>query len=115
MIVDSQDLEVAYKAYSEKKIMRKDLFRIIIDNMQADRAKLKALIDREQERRDLMASLTTDVADMRRRLDSLDDQIDTKVATAANSALTIWSRMTNGEDNAAPRRGRPPKSAEAGA
>ena len=105
MIVETQDMNVAYEAYVKNAIMRKDLFRTIIDNILADRARMQAVLDAEEDRRATIAAFRARLGEIEHRLNALDDEIDTKVATAANSAVSILGKMQNGE---AKRRGRPP-------
>ena len=64
-----------------------------------------SVLDAEEDRRAMIAAFRERLAEIEHRLNALDDEIDTKVATAANSAVTILGKMQNGE---AKRRGRPP-------
>lgn len=111
------------EAYSKNQIMRKDLFRILCDHVIALEAAVKALADGEAERKLAADFLNSKVAEVGGRLDRLDEEIDTKIATAANSAIAIWRGMNNGGPATQPqqpavaaeakRRGRPPKQPEA--
>ena len=126
MIVDPKDLNQAYAAYKADQIMRKDMFRIVCDHIIDIDTRLKAIEASEGERLLNIATLTNGVDELKARLDNLGDEIDTKVATAANSAVNMWRNM-NGEGRADPRppitpmvgmtppkrRGRPPRQPEA--
>lgn len=94
MIVNTRDLDEAHKAYTDKKIMREDMFRIVIENIKAERARLDAVIAAEAERRAQLDALIADVAALKAWMTSVENNIDTKVAMAASAAMTIWSKMT---------------------
>ena len=132
MIVDTNDLDKAYEAYSKNQIMRKDLFRIVCDHVIALEAAVKALADGEAERKMSANFLNSKVVEVGSRLDRLDEEIDSKIATAANSAIAIYRDMLSpqpmiGMNSSIPkpqpanpavateakRRGRPPKQPEA--
>lgn len=115
MIVDTQDLDVALAAYKEGKHMRNDMFRIVIDNIKADRGKMQALREDLARQSALLGSMSAELADVKRLVASAVSDVDMRVATAANAALTIWSKMQDGGgDPAAPAKrgpGRPPLKA----
>ena len=116
MIVDTNDLDQAFDAYKNGKIMRKDMLRHICDHLIAIEKQWTSLTATELSRETAQVELRQSVKAIGERLDRLDDDIDTKIATAANSAIAIWRGM-NGE-GAAPkttpaRRGRPPKQPQA--
>src|SRR3990167_8816849 len=124
MIVDPKDLNQAYAAYKADQIMRKDMFRIVCDHIIDIDARLKAIEAAEGERLLNIATLTNGVDELTARLDNLGDEIDTKVATAANSAVNMWRNMNGEAINTGPvtinnvpmtppkRRGRPPRQPE---
>ena len=126
MIVDPKDLNQAYAAYKADQIMRKDMFRIVCDHIIDIDTRLKAIEAAEGERLLNIATLTNGVDELTARLDNLGDEIDTKVATAANSAVNMWRNMNDPVAwTARPpitpmvgmtppkRRGRPPRQPEA--
>ena len=95
MIVDPKDLNQAYAAYKADQIMRKDMFRIVCDHIIDIDTRLKAIEASEGERLLNIATLTNGVDELKARLDNLGDEIDTKVATAANSAVNMWRNMND--------------------
>ncbi len=110
MIVNPRDLNEAYDAYTKNQLMRRDLFRCIIDEVLAVSARLKAIEDGETGRMSAAKDAAARLTSIEASLSELDDEIDTKVATAANSALNIHLAMS-GEQKTPARRGRPPNSA----
>jgi len=93
MIVDTKDLNEAYKAYSSNLLMRKDLFKIIIDKVIEVETRLKAIEAGESNREVAFKALVDWQSDINHHLETLDDEIDTKVASAASSAVRIFDQM----------------------
>ena len=139
MIVDTNDLDQAFDAYKNGKIMRKDMLRHICDHLIAIEATVKALQDGEAERKLSADFLNSKVAEVGSRLDRLNEEIDAKVATAVNYGMSLAQSINGGSiprqqpPNPAPmqnapmqninspltphgeakRRGRPPKQPQA--
>ncbi len=115
MIVNPKNLHEAYEAYTKNQIMRRDMFRCIVEAVTELQASLNKIADGESGRQEAAKSIAGRLTSIEASLSELDDEIDTKVATAANSAVNILSAMngTAGQQFAAKRVGRPPKSAAA--
>ena len=115
MIVETKDLDEAYQAYVDKKIMRETLFLIIINNIKADRDKLQALREDLARQSALLGSMSAELADTKRQVVAAVNDVDMRVAMAANAALSIWSKMQDGggDPTASAKRGpgRPPLKA----
>ena len=117
MIVDSKDLNIAYQAYKNGTIMRQDLFRVICDHILA----LKDIVTELQDGQSEVIAARKELADIRQQLAGLDAKIEAKVATAVNATVSMVQAMQGygpAGDRAPiadkPRRGRPPRQAEAG-
>jgi uncharacterized coiled-coil protein SlyX len=118
MIVDTKDLDVAHKAYTEKKLMRDDMFRIVIDNIKADREKIQALREDLARQSATIGTLSAELAGLKQTVAASVAEVDARVAAAASAAITIYARVQDGggDTPAAPaRRGRPPLKAVEGA
>lgn len=122
MIIDTKDLDEAHKAYIDKKLMREDMFRIIIDNIKADRDKMQALREDLARQSASIGALSAEVASLRQTVAMAVTEVETRVTAAATAALTIYSQMKgdDGDTPVAPAKrgpGRPPalKSVEGGA
>lgn len=102
MIVETKDLDTAHAAYTGKKIMREDMFRIVIDNIKSDRTSLNTFLQRETERRNEVSALREEVASLRQQVTAYENSLDNRVAMAASAAMTIWSKMGGGEPPEAP-------------
>ena len=118
MIVDTNDLDQAFDAYKNGKIMRKDMIRHLCDHLIAIEATVKALQDGEAERKLSADFLNSKVAEVGSRLDRLNEEIDAKVATAVNYGMSLVQNINGGTRNPTPlaeakRRGRPPKQPQA--
>lgn len=119
MIVDTNDLNQAFDAYKTGKIMRKDMLRIVCDHLIALEAEAKLFQDGKSVRDAEAQTLSDRLTGIGVRLDNLNNEIDAKVALAANNALSLWRGMNepvrwDGPTKApSPRRGRPPKQPQA--
>lgn len=104
MIVDTQDLDVALAAYKEGKHMRNDMFRIVIENIKADREKMQALREDLARQSASIGALSAEVASLRQTVAMAVTEVETRVAAAATAALTIYSEMRGegGDTPAAP-------------
>ena len=120
MIVDTNDLNQAFDAYKNGKIMRKDMLRHICDHLIALETAVAGLTAMRAE----IDGVFNGLHEISERLDNLDDEIDTKVAMAANHAVSLWQTMNNSSMPRpqpltpaavveAKRRGRPPKQPQA--
>ena len=126
MIVDTNDLDKAFEAYKNSQIMRKDMIRHLCDHVIALEAAVKQLTTDVVGAGTGQKMMSEDMENIIERLDTLDKEIENKVAAAANNLLSLWQTMNNGSiprtyppnsavATEAKRRGRPPKSVEAGA